>query len=226
MSSETPNQEPDNSSDIETKNNMTSESSNQEPDSLSDEEKSRRFERLQFILDLDYKMWTHYSEFLYSQQMSAYKNYLWLTVTILTGCFALYSEFVSKSFQCDSFSFHYGKLFLGISIVISLITSLIGVIGLSSLFFKDKPVDPYDGGKDYVERFEFFNTDSEEAYNDLKNLDIFYCNSISISRNLINKKGILLRIANIAIIISTISVTISGCCFLLNKMAFSCFICS
>lgn len=32
MSSETPNQEPDNSSDIETKNNMTSESSNQEPE--------------------------------------------------------------------------------------------------------------------------------------------------------------------------------------------------
>ena len=205
---------------------MSSETPNQEPDSLSDEEKSRRFERLQFILDLDYKMWTHYSEFLYSQQMSAYKNYLWLTVTILTGCFALYSEFVSKSFQCDTFSFHCGQLFLGISIVISLITSLIGVIGLSSLFFKDKPVDPYDGGKDYVNRFEFFKPYSKEAYDDLKNLDSFYCNSISISRNLINKKGILLRIANIAIIISTISVTISGCCFLLNKMAFSCFICS
>lgn len=170
-------------------------------------------------------MWTHYSEFLYNQQMSTYKNYLWLTVTILTGCFALYSEFVSKSFQCDTFSFHCGQLFLGITIFISMITSLFGVIGLSTLFFKDKPVDPYAGGKDYVNRFEYYSEYSQEAYNDLKNLDIFYCDSMEISRNLINKKGKLLRIANIAIIISTISITISGCSFLLNKMTFSCFIC-
>ena len=203
---------------------MSSENQTLETDNSSVIEKSR-FERLQFILDLDYKMWIHYSEFLYNQQMSAYKNYLWLTVTILTGCFALYSEFVSKAFLCDSFSFHFVKIFLGVTITLSVVTSIIGVIGLSSLFFKNKPVDPYDGGKNYVERFEYYSEFSQEAYDDLKNLDCFYCNSIKTSRNLIDKKGKLLRIANIAIIISTISITLSGLCFLLNKMTFSCFIC-
>lgn len=35
-------------------------------------------DKLTSFIELDHKVWTHYSEFLYEQQFSRIKNYLWL----------------------------------------------------------------------------------------------------------------------------------------------------
>lgn len=181
------------------------------------------FDNYHKILELDYRFWIHYSEYLYNQQMSSLKNYLWLTVTILTGCFGLYSTFVNVSSPSVDILFHYGILFLSLSVLFSLLASGGGVTGLSSLYFKNKPADPYVGGKEYLNRLDHFFMCNKEGFmkmyvSDLKLLDSYFCDCIEESRKLIDAKGKLLRRINILIILSGSFLTVALVFFILNKV--------
>lgn len=180
------------------------------------------FDNYHKILELDYRFWIHYSEYLHNQQMSSFKNYLWLAVTILTGCFGLYSTFVNVSSPSVDKLF-YSRILLFLSVLFSLVASVCGVTGLSSLYFKNKPADPFVGGKEYLNRLDYFFMCNKEEFMkmyaiDLKLLDSYFCDCIEESRKLINAKGKLLRCINILIIISGSFFTVALVFFILNKV--------
>lgn len=50
--------------------------------------------KLSNIIELDHKVWTHYSEFLNGQQFSRVKNYLWMAVTIIGFLAAIFARYI------------------------------------------------------------------------------------------------------------------------------------
>lgn len=176
-------------------------------------------DKLSSFIELDHKVWTHYSEFLYEQQFSRIKNYLWLSVTIITFLAAIFANYLQPGLQLTlSVSQKFAVLFWSIAGIASSLSVILGIISLSSIWNKDIPQDPYRGGTQYIARFERYGTNSKEHYEDLKNLDAFYVQSMESYVIQIEQRTSFLRHMNLLLIISVIFLILSFSVLFINQM--------
>ncbi len=176
-------------------------------------------DKLSSFIELDHKVWTHYSEFLYEQQFSRIKNYLWLSVTIITFLAAIFANYLQPGLQLTlSVSQKFAVLFWSIAGIASSLSVILGIISLSSIWNKDIPQDPYRGGTQYIARFERYGINSKEHYEDLKNLDAFYVQSMESYVIQIEQRTSFLRHMNLLLIISVIFLILSFSVLFINQM--------
>lgn len=176
-------------------------------------------DKLSSFIELDHKVWTHYSEFLYEQQFSRIKNYLWLSVTIITFLAAIFANYLQPGLQLTlSVSQKFAVLFWSIAGIASSLSVILGIISLSSIWNKDIPQDPYRGGTQYISRFEHYGTNSKEHYEDLKNLDAFYVQSMESYVIQIEQRTSFLRHMNLLLIISVIFLILSFSVLFINQI--------
>ena len=176
-------------------------------------------DKLSSFIELDHKVWTHYSEFLYEQQFSRIKNYLWLSVTIITFLAAIFANYLQPGLQLTlSVSQKFAVLFWSIAGIASSLSVILGIISLSSIWNKDIPQDPYRGGTQYISRFERYGINSKEHYEDLKNLDAFYVQSMESYVIQIEQRTSFLRHMNLLLIISVIFLILSFSVLFINQM--------
>lgn len=176
-------------------------------------------DKLSSFIELDHKVWTHYSEFLYEQQFSRIKNYLWLSVTIITFLAAIFANYIQPGLQLTlSVSQKFAVLFWSIAGIASSLSVILGIISLSSIWNKDIPQDPYRGGTQYISRFERYGINSKEHYEDLKNLDAFYVQSMESYVIQIEQRTSFLRHMNLLLIISVIFLILSFSVLFINQM--------
>lgn len=147
-------------------------------------------------LDRSETTWKHISEFAYSHQVSLCKNYQWLNVTITTALMAIYSEFIKENNFSNLLCFKVALTTYILAVSCTLISLTIGVISLSSIWFKEPkqiPLMSADKCEHIVERI-IINDINDPDYK--KNLLIWaqwYDASIKGYKELINKRGKLLR---------------------------------
>ncbi|WP_295353005.1 hypothetical protein [uncultured Succinivibrio sp.] len=176
-------------------------------------------DKLSSFIELDHKVWTHYSEFLYEQQFSRIKNYLWLSVTIITFLAAIFANYLQPGLQLTlSVSQKFAVLFWSIAGIASSLSVILGIISLSSIWNKDIPQDPYRGGTQYIARFERYGINSQEHYEDLKNLDAFYVQSMESYVIQIEQRTSFLRHMNLLLIISVIFLILSFSVLFINQI--------
>lgn len=175
--------------------------------------------KLSSFIELDHKVWTHYSEFLYEQQFSRIKNYLWLSVTIITFLAAIFANYLQPELHKElSVSQKFAVLFWSLAGIASSLSVIFGIIALSSIWAKDIPQDPYRGGTQYISRFEHFGINSKEHYEDLKNLDAFYVQSMESYVLQIERRSSFLRNMNVLLTISTIFLILSFSILFINQL--------
>ena len=176
-------------------------------------------DKLSSFIELDHKVWTHYSEFLYEQQFSRIKNYLWLSVTIITFLAAIFANYLQPSLHTAlSVSQKFAVLFWILAGISGALSVILGIIALSSVWAKDIPQDPYRGGTQYILRFEHYGITSKEHYEDLKNLDAFYVKSMEDYVRQIEQRASFLRNMNILLIISTVFLILSFSVLFINQL--------
>lgn len=145
-------------------------------------------------LDRSETTWKHISEFAYSHQVSLCKNYQWLNVTIITALVAIYLE-INKENIWENVS----RWFLGsylLSCTLAIISLIIGVISLSSIWFKEPdqiPLMNVDKCENIVERIIIKGVDDPEYKENLLIWAQWYDASIEGYKELINNRGTLLR---------------------------------
>lgn len=96
-----------------------------------------------------------------------------------------------------------------ISGITGVISILFGIYSLSSIWTKDEPQDPYRGAKQYIQRFECCGLNSQQHYEDLKGLDVFYSESMEEYCSQIENRAALLRLINIFLLLSVICLVIT-----------------
>lgn len=148
-------------------------------------------------LDRSETTWKHISEFTYSHQVSLCKNYQWLNVTIITALVAIYSEFIKENPFDSSYCF---KIILTpyiLATVCTLTSLIIGVLSLSSIWFKEPkqlPLMVADKCEYIVDRIITNGVDDPDYKKNLLIWAQWYDASIDGYKTLINKRGKLLRL--------------------------------
>lgn len=178
---------------------------------------------IQKTIDRGIEFWKYVSQFAYAHQYTLIKNYLWLSVTIITACVAIYSRFIlnNNDFIQEKYLFVAPFIYscLMLCTLSSLISFFIGVFNLSSIGHKNIISGPFkvDSCETMVRRLVIQGCLSNLYKDSLISWAAWYDASYESFIEMINKRGLILRCQCWLIMASIALGTLSICLFLIFK---------
>ena len=155
------------------------------------------------VLEQTQNFWKFITQHQYAQQLSLAKTYLWLSVTSIVFLGAIFNEFFNRSLNNSNIIIY--SLFIA-SAITTFIALILGIFCLSSFWYKNLENCPYkETYVNVIRRIEQSGASSSTYLENIVNIIQHYENSTQSFMKLIDKKGGLLRVQCICLIISAFS---------------------